>query len=100
MKTSVAVIQEILHRYSLTGRRITGIDLSRETLKVFNPVLPVDPKDIHYAMDLLKKYNALRSREAIHAAVALNNGISNIVSTDHHFDTVKEIKRIDPAEFA
>ena len=32
----------------------------------------------------------------LHAAVMLNNGLRNILSTDTHFDHIKGIRRLDP----
>jgi len=44
----------------------------------------------------LKMVNGITSRDAIHAATMMNNGIKEIISTDPHFDLIHEIKRIDP----
>ncbi|MEM2368534.1 MAG: type II toxin-antitoxin system VapC family toxin [Candidatus Bathyarchaeia archaeon] len=47
------------------------------------------------AQELLEKYK-IKPRDAIHAATALENKITNIASYDKDFDVIKEIKRIEP----
>ncbi len=100
IKTSAEVIQEILHRYASIGRRNFGVELAERILEIFDPVLPVMHTDIRLASEFMSRYPAIRSRDAIHAAVAINNGISCIISTDRHFDLIKEIKRLSPAKFS
>jgi predicted nucleic acid-binding protein len=97
---SVEVIQEILHRYSSLRRAETGVLLARKTMGIFRPLLPVEPNDMQLATDLFERYKGISGRDAVHAAVSLNNGINHIISTDRDFDAIKEIDRVDPAEFA
>ena len=59
-------------------------------------VFPVMPQDTDKALDLLRNNLFITSREAIHAATMINNGIQEIISTDNHFDLIAGIKRIDP----
>ncbi|MBI2584131.1 MAG: type II toxin-antitoxin system VapC family toxin [Candidatus Aenigmarchaeota archaeon] len=56
--------------------------------------IPADSLVIMRAQELREKYG-LDPRDAIHAASALVNNISTIVSTDPDFDDVKEISRKD-----
>lgn len=100
LRTSVEVIQELLHRFSKVARRDLGIRLARRLLVLYEPILPVQPDDLRLASDLIEKYPSVQSRDAVHAAVSLNNGIRHIISADIHFDTINEIERIDPTEFA
>ncbi len=60
--------------------------------------LKVDEKVISLAQDLLTRYK-LNPRDAIHAASALANNISEIISDDSDFDQIKEIKRIKLENF-
>jgi PIN domain. len=55
-------------------------------------------QDTDRALELLKTFPAITSRDAIHAATMINNGIKQILSTDTHFDLIPEIRRIDPAK--
>jgi predicted nucleic acid-binding protein len=41
----------------------------------------------------------LDARDLIHLAVRLRHQIQEIISTDRGFDTVAEIRRIDPTTF-
>ncbi len=47
------------------------------------------------AQGLMEKYE-LKPRDSIHAASALENGITTIISYDKDFDRVKELKRTEP----
>lgn len=99
MRTSTEVVQEVLHRYSHIGRRDFGIELARRILNAFGPVIAVQHRDVNMAAEIMVRYPRVRSRDAIHVAVALNNGIRQIISTDRDFDIIKEIDRIHPADF-
>ncbi len=54
--------------------------------------LSITSETLIKAHDLLAKY-ALKPRDALHAAVALENSIHEFVSEDPDFDIVKELKR-------
>jgi predicted nucleic acid-binding protein len=54
-------------------------------------------QDTGRALELLKAYKAITSRDAIHAATMINNGLEEIISTDPHFDIIPKIKRIEPS---
>jgi len=58
-------------------------------------LLGVKKSTVFRAQELVEKYR-MRPRDAIHAAVALENKITTIVSYDKDFDEMKEIKRIEP----
>ena len=48
---------------------------------------------------LLKRHPTIQVRDAIHAATMLHAGLPRILSTDHHFDAIKGIRRVDPIKF-
>ncbi|MBI2451890.1 type II toxin-antitoxin system VapC family toxin [Candidatus Pacearchaeota archaeon] len=58
----------------------------------------VDINIISSAQKLISNYN-LRPRDAIHAATALAQNCTEIISDDSDFDNIKEIKRISPEKF-
>ncbi|MGC9334421.1 MAG: type II toxin-antitoxin system VapC family toxin [Anaerolineae bacterium] len=62
------------------------------------PALPVTLADIQRARRLAERYPGHRARDLIHAAVMLENGLTRILSTDHHFDQMAEIERTDPRD--
>ena len=47
------------------------------------------------AQRLFEEYN-LKPRDAIHAATAISPNIDEIISEDKDFDSVRELKRINP----
>jgi predicted nucleic acid-binding protein len=98
--TSAEVIQEILHRYLSIGRAAGGHALAEQTLDLFAPVLPITHALMRRVPDLAKRYPALAARDLVHVATCVHEGIAEIVSTDRGFDSVREIRRIPPEEFA
>jgi hypothetical protein len=65
-------------------------------------VLPVTREDMDRAFELYERYKTkgLPPRDLVHAAVMINNGMSHIISTDKHFDAIKEIKRVRPGQYS
>lgn len=54
-------------------------------------IVPADKEVMRSALEIIKKYY-LAPRDAIHAATAIAEKADFIVSTDQHFDKVKELK--------
>lgn len=98
--TSVEVVQEILHRYLAINHAEGGIALAEQTLDLFAPVLPLTHALVRRIPELARRYPTLSARDLIHVATCIHEGITDIVSTDGAFDTVREIRRIAPEEFA
>ena len=46
-----------------------------------------------------EKYPQITPRDWLHLAVMLNNGITEIISADSHFDDIEGVTRLDPREF-
>ena len=81
-------------------RKIFGAEFSIEHSKKFLSfpnlrLLGVKKTTVFRAQELVEKYK-IKPRDAIHAAVALENKIATIVSYDRDFDAITEIKRIEP----
>jgi uncharacterized protein len=55
-------------------------------------IIPVNRELVLSALRIIKEYN-IAPRDAIHAATALAQKADTIISTDPHFDKIKEIKR-------
>jgi predicted nucleic acid-binding protein len=94
--TSTEVLQEILYRYSALKR----LDLARQVYDLFVQicplVLPVTLADTDRARDLLLEQPDAGARDAIHAAVMLNNQVQRIASFDAGFDAFTGIVRVVP----
>lgn len=58
---------------------------------------PINPDVVHKSAELMRKYN-MTTFDAIHASYCIINK-ENILSSDTIFDSIKEIRRIDPREF-
>jgi predicted nucleic acid-binding protein len=92
--SSTEVLQEILYRYAGLKR----LDLARDVYNLFValcPVIfPVTLADTDRARDLLGAGSGVSVRDAIHAAVMLNNGVRHIATFDTGFDRVEGIERV------
>jgi predicted nucleic acid-binding protein len=78
-------------------RRNRGIEKALETAEAMLnfpniEIISADRDVVRSAMQIVKEYH-LAPRDAIHAATALAEKTDFIVSTDAHFDRVKELKR-------
>ena len=94
--TNTEVLQEILYRYFSIQRQAVGELACTSLVEICAEVLPLTLQDTDRALDLLKRTPTLTSRDAVHAATMINNGIQEIYSTDPHFDLIPEIRRIPP----
>ncbi|MBA7473773.1 Ribonuclease VapC13 [subsurface metagenome] len=92
------VLQEILYRYWLIREFERAEETYSDFRKLVSLMFPITTDDVDLALELLQRYRNIQPRDAIHAAVMLNNGLTTIYSTDSHFDEIKGIKRIDPIE--
>jgi Predicted nucleic acid-binding protein, contains PIN domain len=96
--TDTEVLQEILYRYFSIKKYAFGEIAYISMVQFCAKIFPVRVQDTDRALELLKTSPAITSRDAIHAATMINNGIKQILSTDTHFDLIPEIRRIDPAK--
>jgi predicted nucleic acid-binding protein len=91
--TSTEVLQEILYRYASLGR----LDLARGVYDLFVDVCPivlgVTLADTDRARDLVCGDIGPSTRDAVHAAVLLNNDVEWIATFDAGFDEIPGIRR-------
>lgn len=92
----VEIVQEILHRYSAIRQWETGISMATNLLDLVQTVYPVTATDIRQAIEVFGKYapKGIVARDALHAAVMQNHGLTHILSVDQHFDSIEGITRI------
>jgi predicted nucleic acid-binding protein len=92
--TSTEVLQEIVYRYSALRRR----NLAREVYDLFVEICPVvlsvTLADTDRARDLVCGEMAIPTRDAVHAAVMLNNDVDCIATFDAGFDRIEGIRRL------
>jgi len=98
--TNTEVLQEILYRYFLIERRTLGEIAYQSMIELCTDIFPIRVVDTDKALEILKRVNGITSRDAVHAATMIHNGIKEIISTDPHFDLIHEIKRIDPTKLS
>ena len=93
--TDVEVYQEILHRYTET-RRISVIDSAIDTLNnIVSEVMSYGMPEIYAARDLIAITDGVSARDALHAAIMRQAGISRILSYDRGFDAIPGIERLE-----
>jgi predicted nucleic acid-binding protein len=93
-------IQEVLYRYGALRQWTTATTMAASLFELVPIVYPVLAEDARLAIELFKRYapQGLRARDVLHVAVMQNNGLSEIISVDRHFDRVEGIVRLDPQD--
>ena len=92
--TSTEVLQEILYRYAALRR----LDLAGDVYDLFVQLCPivfaVTLADTDRARAMVSRSSSVGVRDAIHAAVMLNNEITSIATFDAAFDRVPGVSRV------
>ncbi len=93
------IIQEILYRYGALRQWSIATSLASNLMDVVDTVYPVLPSDASLTIELFERYapKGVTARDLVHVAVMTSHGLTEIVSTDSHFDLVDGIRRLDPA---
>ncbi|OYT53864.1 MAG: VapC toxin family PIN domain ribonuclease [Candidatus Altiarchaeales archaeon ex4484_2] len=92
--TSTLTIDEVVWAVWKESNREKAIKEGVRILELPNlKVLSVEVEDAYSALNLMNKYQKLRSRDAIHLAVSLRAGVFKIISDDSDFDDVDDIER-------
>jgi predicted nucleic acid-binding protein len=89
-------LQEILHRYRAIKRWKDGRQVYDLARQLFPNVVPISADILDQARALLDQYPALMARDALHAAVVMDEQCEAICSYDRDFDRIAGIKRIEP----
>lgn len=90
------VFQELLYVYSSRGERKKALKVVEDMLILFPNPYVIRKEEVRRAKDLMKKYNTLAARDAIHCAVAINYELAGIISADRDIESVKEIHFFKP----
>lgn len=97
LHASWELVQEVLfHRMRRTDR-VSAVEQTR-SVSVQLTLHDLDREIMEKSMDLILS-TEIRGRDALHAATALQLGMPAIISTDHAFDQVPGLTRIDPTDF-
>lgn len=92
--TSTEVLQEIMYRYVALRRLDLAVAVYDLFVQLCPVVLPVTLADTDRARGLLLASVGLSVRDAVHAAVMLDNGIHEIATFDEAFDRISGITRV------
>ncbi|CAN5646398.1 type II toxin-antitoxin system VapC family toxin [soil metagenome] len=92
--TSTEVLQEILYRYVGLRRLDLATAVYDSFVQLCPVVLPVALPDTDRAREILQGSDGISVRDAIHAAVMLNNDVEQIATFDEGFDRVTGIARV------
>jgi predicted nucleic acid-binding protein len=92
--TSTEVLQEILYRYAALQRRDLAAAVYDLFVQVCPTVFPVTLADTDRARVLVTDIPNAGVRDAIHAAVMLNNDVVAIATFDEGFDDIPGIDRL------
>ncbi len=92
--TSTEVLQEILYRYTVLGRP----ELADRVYDLFVALIPeifeVTLADTDLAKKILLSTPGLSARDAVHAGVMINRGVTAIATFDRGFDRIEEVGRL------
>lgn len=92
--TSTEVLQEILYRYAALKRRDVAATVYDLFVQICPVIFPVTLADTDRAKTVMMTTEAVSVRDAIHAAVMLNNSVTRIATFDEGFDTIDGIERV------
>ncbi|MDP3722932.1 MAG: type II toxin-antitoxin system VapC family toxin [Candidatus Omnitrophota bacterium] len=90
------ILQELLYRFWRLNKVELGAQLVRQVVEILPNLLPVESRDGVLAAALLNQHPVIEPRDAIHAAVMLNHGLTRLYSYDHHFDHIPGLTRLVP----
>ena len=91
--TSTEVLQEILFRYVGLRRADLAVEVYEIFVGLCSAVLPVTLADTDRARDMVRDGVEGSVRDAVHAAVMLNNDVPLIATFDGGFDRIPGVER-------
>ncbi len=91
--TSTEVLQEILYRYVALGRTDLATSVYDLFVEICPVVFPVTLADTDRTRAMLPGLADVSVRDALHAAVMLDNGVTEIATFDAGFDQILGITR-------
>jgi len=94
-RASTSVLEEVWH-LELSGR-VPGLHgLAARAYTALGPLLPVTDEAFRRALGL--DAAALGANDRLHVGTCLTHGIDVVLSADQGFDSVVEMRRIDPLD--
>ena len=93
--TSTEVLQEILYRYAALARRDLAFTVYDAFTQMCSAIFPVTLADTDRARRLIEEQHTHGVRDAIHAAVMLNNDIPDIATFDRAFEEIPGVEVVE-----
>jgi predicted nucleic acid-binding protein len=93
--SSTAAIEEVWH-FELSERTGPLPGLTADAYEALRPVLAVTDEILGRALALTEAQ--IGANDRVHVATCLENGIDTIVSADRAFDSVEQLRRVDPLD--
>lgn len=94
-RISTAALEEVWY-VEASGRAGDLSGLTERSYTIFSPLLPVTDEAFRLALSL--DAAAIGPNDRLRVAVCLTHGIDRMVSADAAFDSVREIRRVDPLD--
>ena len=92
------LLQEILHFYQRRNHLDFGLALFDRLVTLFPDPFPVSRERVVLARDMLARHRQVEARDALHAAVVLQEDLEGIISADRGFDSIAGLTRFDPMQ--
>lgn len=96
-RTSTSCLEEVWH-LETSGRLGDLRGLTARAYSLLSPLLPVTDDAFRRALSL--EAPGLGTNDRLHAGTCVAHGIETIVSADAGFDSVSELRRVDPLDAA
>jgi len=95
------IIQEVLYRYGAIHQWTVGARIASNLLDIVPTIYSVTPDDSYNTIELFEIFGpkGIPARDCIHAAVMKTHGITKMLTTDRHFDSIEGVIRLDPMEY-
>jgi predicted nucleic acid-binding protein len=93
--TSTAALEEVWH-FELSERAPAIAGMAADAYALFKPLLSVTDDIFRDALALSN--TRIGANDRVHVATCLANGVDTILSADRAFDTVEQLRRIDPLD--
>jgi predicted nucleic acid-binding protein len=98
LHASVEMVQELLHHRMRRTDRAAALRQARAAGELCI-LHPFDDVVLRRALELVGS-STMRGRDAVHAATALAQGLTSVLTTDLDFDGITGLVRTDPADLA
>lgn len=95
LHASVEMVQEFVFHRMRRGDRLSAVRQARDVAGLCI-LHDFDRGTLQTALELIAGSGTLGGRDAVHAATAVQHGLSIIISPDQAFDNIPGLRRIDP----